>query len=683
MKYIVNCHIMRKIGGLFQLVAFAGASLLVVNSCQTGESTDFPAYQPISFQQVSIQDEFWSAKIDSNHQKGIPGCFEACDYSLVNFDIAAGISDAERQGTEASDSDVYKIIQGAAHALDHHPDPVLENYVDQLIDRIAAAQQADGYLNTYWTIKDLSRRWTMIETRHELYCAGHFFEAATAYYQVTGKRKMLDMAIQLADHIDSVFGPGKLENIPGHQEIELALFNLYEVTGEERYFKLAGYFLEERGNPKRLAYRASLGERDPNFGIPARWLKPSYRQDHIPVKEQRKATGHAVRASYMFAGMADYTRLSKSEVYMPALNALWQDIVNKKIYINGSIGTTEFHDEGFGSEYSLPTDKAYCETCSAIALMLWNYRMASLTGDARFSDLFELTLYNGGLSGGSASGDRFFYVNPLEGHPNHEREAWYEPGCCPSNFVRFVPQIDQFIYGQNENRIYVNQFVGSELTTSVGEEQLLLKQTTAYPWKNTVNLELRLDRKTRINLMIRIPGWARGKFYPGDLYGYSGAQGGSSESTEHRVPSSNKTDPSVILRLNGRNQAIRVNELGYISLDRKWTDGDQVELSFEMPVKLVSANPLVKDVEGQQVLTRGPVLYCLEGIDNQFVMENSKQYGYLDGDFRLAPSDDISRGINFINGYLINRETKDQVGFSAIPYFAWRNRGATEMRVWF
>jgi len=475
----------------------------------------------------------------------------------------------------------------------------------------------------------------------------------------------------LADHIDSVFGKGKLENIPGHQEIELALFKLYELTGEERYYKLAEFFLEERGNPERLAYRAGLGEKDPNYGIPARWLKPSYRQDHIPVKDQRKATGHAVRASYMFSGMADYSRISGSEIYMPALNALWHDIVDKKIYITGSIGTAEFHDEGFGSEYSLPTESAYCETCSAIALMFWNHRMAALTGDAAFSDLFELTLYNGGISGGSASGDRFFYTNPLEGNPKNNRHPWYEPGCCPSNFVRFISSIDQYIYGQNKVGVFVNQFIGSKLETKVGEAEFNLEQSSGYPWKNTVEIKIGCEGKVKTNLMIRIPGWVRGEFYPGDLYEYSSFQ--SSVFSSQRI--------AVIL--NGREKIVTINDNGYISLERKWGDGDFVKIEFDMPVRLVEGNPNIKDVEGQQVLTRGPVLFCLEGVDNPSILENPDNYKFSSENFSVQANNTLTFGINTIQGNMKQVEGEESIRFTAIPYFAWRNRGPTAMRVWF
>jgi len=646
--------------------------LLLIFSCKNrSKETSIAAYTPVSFKKVKITDNFWLSKIDSNQQNGIPGCFESCNHSLINFDIAAGESTAKREGTIASDSDVYKIIQGAAHTLDHISDPALEQFVDSLIVRIVAAQEEDGYLYTHWSISDLSQRWTQIETKHELYCAGHLFEAAAAYYQVTGKRKLLDVAIRLADHIDSVFGPGKLENISGHQEIELALIKLFEVTGENRYLNLAEFFLEERGNPERLAYRASLGDKDPNFGTPERFLKPAYRQDHLPVKDQRKATGHAVRAAYLYSGMTDYARITGSGDYLPALKSIWHDIVDKKIYVTGSIGTAEFHDEGFGSEYSLPNKSAYCETCSAIALMLWNYRMAALTGEAKYLDLFELTLYNGGLSGGSAKGDRFFYTNPLEGNPRHNRHPWYEPGCCPSNFVRFIPQIDQFIYGQKNNTIYINQFIGSELSATINNNNLLLKLSTNYPWDNIVDIEIELSGKVKAGINIRIPAWLRGQFYPGELYQYSTAN------------EENELSVDLIVSVNGRKVSLQVDDKGFICLNRTWKNMDKIHIEFSMPVKLVEGHPNIKDVEDQKVLSRGPVIYCLEELDNKLIMENPDLFEYIPGEFIIQTNNEFTHGINTISGRMQYKDSEKSVEFKAIPYFSWRNRGPTNMLVWF
>lgn len=645
--------------------------LMIITSCGQEPDTDFPAFYPVPFQDVALSSDFWNAKIDSNHQNGIPGCFESCNHSLVNFDIAAGVSNATREGTIASDSDVYKIIQGAAHALHHNPDPGLEQFVDSLIDRIAAAQEDDGYLYTHWSITDLSKRWTQIETKHELYCAGHLFEAAAAYFEVTGKRKLLDVAVGLADHIDSVFGKGKLENVPGHQEIELALVRLYEATGEERYLDLAQFFLEERGNPERLAYRASLGDKDPNFGTPERFLLPEYRQDHLPVREQRKATGHAVRAAYLYSGMADYARVTGSRDYMPALNAIWDDIVLKKIYVTGAIGTAQFHDEGFGSDYNLPNESAYCETCSAIALMFWNHRMAQLTADSKFADLFELTLYNGGLSGGSDSGDRFFYTNPLVGKPGNNRRPWYEPGCCPSNFVRFIPQIDQYIYGRNDDKIYINQFIGSNVKLTAGGRPMEIIQKTNYPWESNVDISIHAENPVRAELLIRCPGWSRGQFFPGGLYEYVNAN------------RKDTGEQGCVVRINGKDVNIKISESGYFSLDRKWKDGDKIVIEFDMKPRLAEGRPEIKDVEGQLVLARGPVVYCLESTDNPGILENPPAFKFTGQDYKIRSDKTMAYGVTVIEGQMTQLPGNHLVKFTAIPYFSWRNRGPADMRVWF
>ncbi len=664
-KRIPNIHY-----AFFTLVIFSQ----FLFSCQPTHQP--PGFEPVHFSEVEIGSDFWSAKIDSNHQNGIPGCFESCDHSLVNFDIAAGISDSVRKGTEATDSDVYKIIQGAAHALDHRPDHELEAYIDRLIDRIAAAQEDDGYLNTYFKIRGLEDRWTLIKTRHELYCAGHLFEAAADYFEVTGKTKLLDMATNLADHIDSLFGPGKLEETSGHQEIELALIRLYEVTGEERYLSLAEYFLEERGNPERLEREKTLGENDAYANVPKRWLKSSYRQDHLPVKDQHSATGHAVRAAYLYRGMSDFARVRQTDRYDEALNKLWNDIAKKKIYITGSIGTAQFHDEGFGSDYNLPNATAYCETCSAIALMYWNHSMLSMTGDAKYADLFELTLYNGGISGGSAVGDRFFYTNPLEGNPRQNRRPWYEPGCCPSNFVRFIPMIDQFIYGTNEETIVINHFIGSKLKTKLFGKSLTIEQATNYPWHDQVDINIEPERSQKFTLKIRIPAWLNNNFIPGDLYQYAEL------AKESQVQSQDLATP-LMVSINGSLLEAPVIDSGYLILTRKWQPNDQISINMNMPIRLVEGRPEIKDVANQQVLTRGPVVYCLEEIDNPEVFQAPHDFKYQVKSTELIREDAITHGIYAIKGNMLNQQTGDEVTFKAIPYFAWRNQGPTAMQVWF
>jgi DUF1680 family protein len=384
----------------------------------------FPIVENVSFQDVKITDNFWRPKIEKNRVAGIRSALKECSQSMENFDISAGKKKGEHKGNVASDSDVYKVIQGAAYALHHTPDKELEATIDSLIIRIVAAQQPDGYLFTYWTINDPSQQWQDIPKKHELYCAGHLIEAAVAYYQATGKRKFLDAAIRFANHIDSVFGPNKRLEVPGHAEIELALYKLHKVTHEKKYLDLSAFFVDERGDPKRMTVeKITPPDRDPNANTPQRWRPPSYKQDHLPVTKQYYAVGHAVRACYLYSSMADISMENKDSKYLPALDSIWNDIVGKKLYITGGIGTRQFHDEGFGSAYLLPNDQAYCETCSNIALTFWNRRMNLFHGEAKYTDLVELTMYNAGISGVSLSGDRFFYTNPMESKGNFKRDT--------------------------------------------------------------------------------------------------------------------------------------------------------------------------------------------------------------------------------------------------------------------
>ncbi len=624
--------------------------------------------EPVSFQHVTLTDRFWKPKIEANRVNGIRSVFEACSYSLENFDIASGKAEGKHRGTAASDSDVYKIIQGAAYALHHDPDRELEAFTDSLIDRIIAAQQPDGYLFTYWTITDPEMRWKDIERKHELYCAGHMFEAAAAYYQVTGKRVMLDAAMRLADHIDSIFGAGKRVAVPGHEEIELALYKLYKVTGEKRYLDLSMFFIDERGNPERIASDLVPPDHDPNANRPSRWRHPSYRQDHLPVEEQYYAVGHAVRAAYLYAGMADIAMETGSYNYVPALDSIWNDIVLRKLYITGAIGTRQFHDEGFGTAYLLPNDKAYCETCSGISLTFWNRRMNLLHGDAKYADLLELTLYNGGISGVSLEGNKFFYTNPLESVGKNERRSWFEPGCCPSNMVRFLPEIGELIYGKKDSEIYINQFIANQAGIDLKTGKVYLTQTTNYPWEGEVRIVVDSLTTENFRLNIRFPGWATGELLPGDLYSYL-------EGDEH------KSD-KIILKLNER----RINKpklvKGYAVIDRKWKKGDVIELSLPLDIRYITGNPELEDTFEKVVLTRGPMVYCLEEADNQRYFNEDNEAFLLPVGMKSEFNKDLLGGIVTLKGYASLLTIEEEIDVTAIPYYAWCNRGKGEMRVW-
>jgi DUF1680 family protein len=624
--------------------------------------------EKVSFQDVTITDHFWRPKIEINRVTGIRHALEQASQSIGYFDIASGKSGGEHMGNMATDSDVYKIIQGAAYALHHTHDEELEAIIDSVINRIVAAQQADGYLFTYWIVHDLSQRWTDIERKHELYCAGHMFEAAVAYYQVTGKRKFLDAAIRFADHIDSVFGPDKRVEVPGHEEIELALYSLYEVTGEKRYLDLSIFFIDERGNPERISGALIQPEFDPKANTPGRWRHPSYRQDHLPVTEQYYAVGHAVRAGYLYASMVDIAMETGDTKYLPALDSIWNDVVEKKLYITGGIGTKQFHDEGFGSDYLLPNDQAYCETCSGIALTFWNRRMNLLHGDAKYADLVELTMYNSGISGVSLSGDRFFYTNPMESTGKPTRRAWFNPPCCPTNVVRFLPEIGTTIYGKTDKQIYINQFIGSEATITMADQQVTLTQETEYPWDGGISLKVDPENPVDFSLFIRIPGWAQGELLPGDLY--------------HYLENENSPNEEVILKVNGKRIRKLHMEKGYAVIHRNWKKGDLVEVELQMNVRLLTGNPRIEDTQDKVVLMFGPMVYCVEEIDNKSYFENNKkaylQAAGLGTEFR----ENLLDGVVCIKGTASLSAEGEEIDITAIPYYAWNNRGQGHMKVW-
>lgn len=623
--------------------------------------------EKVSFQDVTITDNFWRPKIEVNRESSIRHALQQAEESIECFDIAAGISDKEHKGNMASDSDVYKILQGAAYALHHAPDKELEVSIDSVIDRIAAAQQADGYLFTYWIAHDLSKRWVDLERQHELYCAGHMFEAAAAYYEVTGKRKFLDVAIRLADHIDSVFGPGKRREVPGHQEIELALYKLFEVTGEKRYLDLSIFFIDERGNPERIGDALIKPEHDPRAGTPGRWRHPSYRQDHLPVTEQFYAVGHAVRAAYLYSSMVDISIENKDPKYIPALDSIWNDIVQKKLYITGGIGTRQFHDEGFGTEYLLPNDQAYCETCSSIGLTFWNRRMNLMHGDAKYADLLELILYNSGISGVSLDGDRFFYSNPLESVGKAKRRAWFNPPCCPSNIVRFIPEIGTTIYGKRDNEIFVNQFIGSEAKIKLSDNEIKLSQETNYPWDGKIVLKLDLKTPADISLHIRIPGWAQGELLPGGLYHYLEGE---------TLPE------KVNIKINGKR--IRKIQMvkGYAVIERKWEKGDIVEMELPMNIRMLTGDPRIEDAEGKVVLMRGPMVYCVEETDNKGYFDDAKEVHLILTGLKAEYQEDLLGGVVAISGNASLGTEREKIEISAIPYYAWNNRELGQMKVW-
>ena len=600
------------------------AILLLLAGCAPQEQQK--PITPVPFSDVHIQDGFWSPRLQAHKDVTLAVCIDQIENQtgrIRNYENAAK-GRGEHSGIFFDDSDVYKALEGMAYSLQNYPDQVLEAKCDEWIDKFAAAQQPDGYINTFYTLTGLENRWKDMD-RHEMYCAGHMIEAGVAYYQVTGKRKLLDVCIRMADHMMSVFGPGKRDWIPGHEEIELALVKLYQVTGERKYLEFADWLLSERGHGHG------------SYGDERVWPKHYY-QDEVPVREMTDITGHAVRAMYLFCGMADVAAYTGDPGYLGALDRVWDDVVLRNMYITGGIGQSS-HNEGFTEDYSLPNLTAYCETCASVGMVLWNWRMGQFKGDGKYADVLERALYNGALAGISLPGDRFFYVNPLESLGDHHRQPWFGCACCPSQICRFLPSIGNYVYGVSKEAVWVNLYMGNMADVKVGKKALSITQETSYPWEGAVKLTLGLKGSLHAQLRLRIPGWCK----------------------------------SFTLAVNGQPVEAPV-EKGYAVMDRKWKDGDQIQLSLDMPVEVVAADPRVKEDMGLRALQRGPVVYCLEEADNP--EDFDKLALKADADLVTETLPDKLGGI-----VEISAQTPDGV-LTFIPYYAWDNRDAGKMKVW-
>ena len=579
---------------------------------------------PVKFSEVTIDDGFWSPRLQSHKDVTLKVCIDQIENQtgrIRNFENAAkGLG--EHSGIYFDDSDVYKALEGMAYSLQNNPDPELEAKCDEWIDKFAAAQQEDGYINTYYTLTGLENRWSDMGM-HEMYCAGHMIEAAVAYYNVTGKRKLLDVVIRMADHMMTVFGPGKRDWVPGHEEIELALVKLYEITGEKKYLDFAEWLINERGH---------------GHGTWVKWRQESYYQDDLPVREMTNIAGHAVRAMYLYCGMADVAAYTGDKGYMNALDSLWDDVVLRNMYVTGGIGQSS-RNEGFTTDYSLPNMSAYCETCASVGMVLWNWRMNQFTADAKYIDVLERSMYNGALAGISLAGDRFFYVNPLESLGTHHRQAWYGCACCPSQICRFLPSIGNYIYGVAKDGIYVNLYIGNSASVKVGRRDITLTQETNYPWEGAVAVTVGCKRPFKSALRLRVPGWCK----------------------------------SYTLQVNGKAVEAPV-ENGYAVLSRKWRSGDKVVLNMDMPATLVAADPRVKEDEGCRALQRGPLVYCLEEVDNPDDFSNVTIAE--EATFQPKFNPDLLGGV-----VTIAANSGDKT-LNFIPYYAWDNREAGKMKVW-
>lgn len=643
------------------------------------------AARPVPWNRVRIEDAFWSSYIDLVEKVVIPYQWDALNdriedappsRAIRNFRIAAGEEQGEFYGMVFQDSDVAKWLEAVAYMLAVRPNPELERIADETIDLIARAQQEDGYLNTYYTVKEPGRRWTNLCECHELYCAGHLIEAAVAYARATGKRKLLDVACRFADHIDSVFGPeeGKLKGYDGHQEIELALMKLYEVTGNERYRDLARFFLEERGREPHF-YELEAERRGGTFHWPHSFMLDwkAYSQAHKPVKEQDQAVGHAVRFVYMAAGMAHVAAETGDADMLEACRRLFNSIVSRNLYITGAIGSQSY-GESFTTDYDLPNDTAYAETCASIGLIFFAHRMLLIEPKRPYADVMEQALYNTVVGGMSRDGKRFFYVNPLEVDPrvceaNHsyahvkpERQPWFGCACCPPNVARLLASLGQYIYTVRGDTVYTHLYIGGTAEIGLDGGRLVLRQETDYPWDGKIAITVESAPETEAGLALRLPGWC--------------------ERAE--------------IAVNGVSEDVRSLESdGYIRIRRRWQPGDRIDLTLAMPVSRVYGHPSVRHTAGKVALQRGPLVYCLEEADNG--PELHRLSLPRDAEFTLAETGAPIEGMVAVKATALRRgsdgwgdalyrrnvtHAEEQVEATFIPYFAWANRGAGEMRVW-
>ena len=618
---------------------------------------------PVSFTSVKVTPgTFWGQRLEASRNVTIPLAFSKCEETgrYTNFSNAAShLADASKvfdikKGTfPFDDTDPYKTIEGASYILQTYPDKKLAAYIDSVLDVIASAQEPDGYLYTARTQNpehphDWSgpRRWSGEEQgSHELYNLGHMVESAIAHYQATGSRKFLDIAIRFADLVCKEVGPnpGQACVVPGHQIAEMALAKLYLVTGDRKYLDEAKFLLDFRGKTA---------------------IKQEYSQSHKPVVEQDEAVGHAVRAAYMYAGMADVAALTGDQDYIRAIDAIWDNIVTKKLYVTGGIGATG-NGEAFGKNYELPNMTAYCETCAAIGNVYVNYRLFLLHGESKYYDVLERTLYNGLISGVSLEGNGFYYPNPLESAGGYERKPWFGCACCPSNICRFIPSLPGYIYAVKENAfgktpaVYVNLFLSNTSTLNVGGKKVRLSQTTEYPWNGDITLKIEENKAGEFILKIRLPGWVRNQVVPSDLYTYADGK-----------------TPNFTVSVNDFQHPFFDSNIesagGYIAMGGKWKKGDVIKIHFDMEPRIVRANDNVEADRGMLCVERGPLVYCAEQPDNKTDIES----------IHIKRNPVFRTGKTEISGTSVTTLVSDEGALTLIPYYAWCHRGAGKMRVW-
>lgn len=640
------------------ILVIALTGICLAGSAQTHDG-GYPI-TPVPFTSVKVTDSFWGQRLKASREVTIPLAFSKCEETgrYENFCKAAHPSSEYKVGGLAfDDTDVYKTIEGASYSMQTYPDKKLAKYIDSVLTIVAAAQEPDGYLYTSRTMNPEhphewagSKRWEKVEDlSHEFYNLGHMIEGAIAHYQATGKKNFLNIAIKYADCVEREIGdkPGQLVRVPGHQIAEMALAKLYLVTGQHKYLDLAKFFLDKRGYTSRT---------------------DAYSQAHKPVLEQDEAVGHAVRAAYMYSGMADVAALTGDTGYVHAIDKIWDNVVTKKLYVTGGIGATS-NGEAFGENYELPNMSAYCETCAAIGNVYWNYRLFLLHGESKYYDVLERSLYNGLISGVSLDGGGFFYPNPLESIGQHQRQPWFGCACCPSNICRFIPSLPGYVYAVHNKDVYVNLFMSNTSELNVEGKKVTLAQTTEYPWNGDIRVAVTPKGKQDFTLKIRIPGWVQGEVVPSNLYTFT-----------------DNKQLAYAVKVNGEPVESKLDK-GYFSIDRQWKKGDVVDVHFDMEPRTVKANSKVEADRGKISVERGPLVYCAEWPDNDFsvlsVFMNRKP------EFTVERKPELLYGIDELKtqaqtlGYdETGRLVTKDVTLTLIPYYAWAHRGTGEMAVW-